>query len=169
MPATQVLSHTVAASPCTYISLGVLPPSAMGTAELLLKFDSLFDSVNSSKLHAPKKLKTPITETSSHIDFFNEAIDFMSSLKVFNGNTEVTGRIKYIQGWLITINAIILIWKHLQQNHNFKFLFTCRLNTDPLENFLGTIRQQGGNSDNPTEPSENFSLAPFSLQTLETV
>ena len=29
-------------------------------------------------------------------------------------------------------------------------MFTRRLNTDPLENFFGTIRQQGGNSDNPT-------------------
>ena len=111
--ATQVLSHTVAASLCTYISLGVLPPSAMGTAELILKFDNLFDSVNSSKLHSPKKLKTPITETSNHASFFNEAIAFISSLKVFDGSTEVTGRIKCIEGWLITINAIILIWKHL--------------------------------------------------------
>ncbi|CAB3997362.1 Hypothetical predicted protein [Paramuricea clavata] len=88
--ATQVLSHTVAASLCTYISLGVLPTSAMGTAELLLKFDTLFDSVNSSKLHSPKKLKTPITETSNHVNFFNEAIDFIASLKVFEGNKEVT-------------------------------------------------------------------------------
>ena len=148
--ATQVLSHTVAASLCTYISLGVLPPSAMGTAQFILKFDTLFDSVNSSKLHSPKKLKIPISETSNHVNFFHEAIDFISSLKVYNGNTEVTGRIKCIKGWLITINAIILIWKHLQQHHNFKFLFTRRLNTDPLENFFGTIRQQGGNSDNPT-------------------
>ena len=148
--ATQVLSHTVAASLCTYISLGVLPPSAMGTAELILKFDTLFDSVNSSKLYSPKKLKTPITVTSNHVNFFNEAITFISNLKVFDGNTEVTGRIKCIKGWLITINAIISIWKHLQQNHDFKFLFTRRLNTDPLENFFGTIRQQGGNSDNPT-------------------
>ena len=148
--ATQVLSHTVAASLCTYISLGVLPPSAMGTAELILKFDNLFDSVNSCKLHSPKKLKTPITETSNHVNFFNETIAFISSLKVFDGSTEVTGRIKCIKGWLITINAIILIWKHLQKNHNFTFLFTRRLNTDPLENFFGTIRQQGGNSDNPT-------------------
>ena len=43
-----------------------------------------------------------------------------------------------------------MILKHLQQNHNFKFLFTRRLNTDPLENVFGTVRQQGGNSDNPT-------------------
>lgn len=148
--ATQVLSHTVAASLCTYISLGILPPSAMGTAELILKFDTLLGSVNSSKLHSPKKPKTPITETSNHISFFNEAIDFMKILKVFHGNTDATGRIKCMKGWVITINAIILIWKQLQQNHNFKSLFTHRLNTDPLENFFGTIRQQGGNSDNPT-------------------
>jgi hypothetical protein len=30
------------------------------------------------------------------------------------------------------------------------FLLTRRLNQDPLENFFGTVRQQGGNSENPT-------------------
>ncbi len=34
--------------------------------------------------------------------------------------------------------------------HDFKFLLTRRLNTDPIENLFGAIRQQGGNSDNPT-------------------
>lgn len=41
--ATQILSHTVAASLCTYVSVGALSPLAMGTAEFLSKFDSLFD------------------------------------------------------------------------------------------------------------------------------
>ena len=31
-----------------------------------------------------------------------------------------------------------------------KYIRTRRLNTDPLEIFFGTIRQQGGNNDNPT-------------------
>ena len=137
--ATQILSHTVAASLCTYVSLGVLPQSAMGTAEFISKFDSLFDSVNSSTLYSPKDLKRAFTEKSNHIN-----------LKVYNGDTEVTGRIKCLKGWLVTLNAILLIWDDLKQNHNFKFLYTRRLNTDPLENFFGTIRQQGGNSDNPT-------------------
>ena len=57
--ATQVLSHAVAVSLCTYISSGVLPQSVMGTAQFILTFDTLFDSVNSSKLHLPKKLKIP--------------------------------------------------------------------------------------------------------------
>ena len=51
---------------------------------------------------------------------------------------------------MVTIKAILLIWDHLQQNHGFKYLLTRRLNTDPIENFFGSIRQQGGNSDNPT-------------------
>ena len=33
---------------------------------------------------------------------------------------------------------------------SFEFVLTRRLNTDPLENVFGAIRQQGGNSDNPT-------------------
>ena len=81
--ATQVLSHTVAASLCTYISLGVLPQTAMGTAHLILKFDSLFDGVNSSKLYSPKHIKKPITETASHVNFFKDMINFIKSLQVF--------------------------------------------------------------------------------------
>ena len=71
-------------------------------------------------------------------------------MQVFNGEKEVTSRIKCLKGWMVTINAILLIWEHLKTNHEFKFLLTRRLNTDPLENFFGSIRQQGGNSDNPT-------------------
>ena len=51
---------------------------------------------------------------------------------------------------VITINAILLIWGPLKTNHEFKFLLTRGLNTDPLENIFGSICQQGGNSDNPT-------------------
>ena len=40
------------------------------------------------------------------------------------------------------------LWKTIQGE--VKFLCTRRLNQDPLENFFGSIRQQGGNCDNPT-------------------
>ena len=148
--ATQILSHTVAASICMYVSVGGLPSSAMGTAECILKFDSLFDSVNVSTINSPKSLKCALTQESPHLRFFEEALSFLKSLKIYQRDEEVTGRIKCLNGWLVTINAIRLIWDHLHQNHGFKFLLTRRLNTDPIENFFGTIRQQGGNSDNPT-------------------
>ena len=148
--ATQILSHTVAASVCTYVSLGVLPQSAMGTAEFISQFDSLFDSVNSSTLNSAKDLRRPITAKSNHVQFLNKTISFIKSLKVYEGVKDVTGRIKCLNGLLVSLNDILLIWEDLNQNHNFKFLFTRRLNTDPLENFFGTIRQQGGNCYNPS-------------------
>jgi len=148
--ATQILSHTVAASLCMYVSVGGLPPSAAGTAEFIFKFDSIFDCLNISTINSPKALKPAMTTTSSHQSYLEQAINFIKELQVFDGNKEVTGRIKCLKGWLITIKAVLLIWNLLHQNHGFKFLLTRRLNTDPLENFFGSIRQQGGNSDNPT-------------------
>ena len=151
--ATQVLSHTFAAAICTYFSVGALPSCAMGTAGFIEKFDSIFDCVNSSTLHSTNVLKCALSHQTKHQDFMKEAIDFIKELKVFNGNEEVTGRIKCLKGWVTTLNAILLIWEHLRTTKDFKFLLTRRLNTDPIENFFGTIRQQGGNSDNPT-PSQ---------------
>ena len=148
--ATQVFSHTVAAAICTYVSMGGLPPSASGTAQLLSQFDSIFDCVNSSTIHSTKKLKCALSDATPHQSFIKEAITFIMSLEVLDGANIVTGRIKCLQGWLVTLNAVLQIWEHLKSMHNFKFLLTRRLNTDPIENFFGAIRQQGGNSDNPT-------------------
>ena len=135
--ATQVLSHTVAATICTYVSVGALPSSAMGTAEFIEKFDSTFDCVNSASLQSTKVLKCALSDQTKHQDFMKEAIGFIKGLKVFNGNEEVTGRIKCLKGWVMTLNAILLIWEHLKKTRDFKFLLTRRLNTDPIENFFG--------------------------------
>ena len=133
--ATQIFSHTVAAAICTYSSVGSLAPSALETAELLSRFDSLFDCVNSSNLQSTKKLRSAITEKSSHIAFLQESINQINGIKFLNGNQDVTSRIKSMKGWLVTLNAIISIWNKLKTLHNFQFLFTRRLNTDPLKTF----------------------------------
>ena len=142
--ATQIFSHTVAAGICTYSSVGSLAPSALGIAELLSRFDSLFDCVNSSNLQSTKKLRSVITEKSSHIAFLQESINQINGIKVLSVNQDVTSRIKPMKGWLVTLNAIISIWNKLKTLHNFQFLFTRRLNTNPLENFFRTIRKHGG-------------------------
>lgn len=93
--------------------------------------------INSSTLHSAsgKDLKKAIKEKSNHINFFKDANDFIKSLRVYNANVQdITD---------ITLNTIAMIWNDLKQNHSFKFIFTRRLNTDPLENFFGSIRQQG--------------------------
>ena len=122
--ATQVFSHTVAAGICTYSSVGSLTPSALGTAELPSRFDSLFDCVNSSTLQSPKKLRSAISEKSSHIAFLEKSIKQIKDIKVLNGNKDVTTQIKSMKGWLVTLNAIISTWNKLKTLHNFQFLFT---------------------------------------------
>ena len=98
----QILSHTVAASLCTYISVGGLSPTAMGTAELLSKFDS-FDCINSSTISCTKRLRHAVTKTSSHTSFLKEMFNFIDKLKVFNRNEDVTGRTRCLKGWLVSI------------------------------------------------------------------
>ena len=50
----------------------------------------------------------------------------------------------------MTITALVSIWEKMYQECIASFLVTRQLNQDPWENFLGSIRQQGGNSDSPT-------------------
>ena len=121
-----------------------------GHCRMHFQVDSLFDSANASTIWSKKSLKCALIQESPHLSFFEEAESFLKSVKIFKRDEEVIGKIKCVKGWLITIKAFRPIWDHFHQNHGFKFLLTRRLNTDPLENFFGAIRQQGGNSDNPT-------------------
>ena len=54
--ATQVLSHSVAAALNMAVSGGLLSASAAGTAEMVSKFDEIFDCLNSSTFNTPKEL-----------------------------------------------------------------------------------------------------------------
>ena len=150
--ATQVLSHTVSAAILTSVSLGALPTSAAGTAELISKFDLIFDCLNSSSLKSPKLYRRAITKSSPHIKFMTEMCSFVSSIKVINPTTkkDVTSTLKCLKALKLTMNGTISLWNELRSQSSIKCLYTRRLNQDALENFFGSIRQQGGNADNPT-------------------
>ena len=150
--ATQVFSHTVASTLLTYVSLGALPSHAAGTAELLSNFDGIFDSLNSSSLSSTKLYKQAISKDSPHQEFLEDMLKFVISIKVVDPSSQedVTNKLRCLKGLQLTINGVLALWSDLQENHARQFLMTRRLNQDPLENFFGLIRQQGGNSDNPT-------------------
>ena len=150
--ATQVLSQTVASTLLTYVSLGAISPNASGTADLISKFDDLFDCLNSSSLNSAKTYKKPIRNGSTHIKYITEMIKFIASIKVVDKqtNTDVTNQLRCLKGFQMTLNGILILWNHLHSDWHLEYLLTRRLNQDPLENFFGLIRQQGGNSDNPT-------------------
>ena len=149
---SQVLSHTVASKLLTYVSLGALPPAASGTAELLSNFDNIFDSLNSSSLSSTKLYKKAMTKTSPLQEFLERMLKFIKSIKVIDPSNQedVTNKLRCLKGLQMTINGILALWSDLQKTHSRQFLMTRQLNQDPMENFFGLVRQQGGNSDNPT-------------------
>ena len=81
-----------------------------------------------------------------------DGIKLFNSLKVVNKATkeDKTNNLKCIDGWINSLKSMISIWKTLYEDGTVSYLVTRQLNQDPLENFFGSIRQQGGNSDNPT-------------------
>ena len=150
--ATQVFSHSVSAGIATYVALCGLPSRAVGTAELLSKFDKIFDCCNSLSFKDSKIARQPLTASSPHLQEMQEGFNFGKSIKVLNSSTgdDHTSKLRCLKGWCITLRAISGIWEKLKTEHEISFLVTRQLNQDPLENFFGSIRQQGGNSDNPT-------------------
>jgi hypothetical protein len=78
---------------------------------------------------------------------------FFTNLKVFDKNKiDVTNRMKFIKGWLVSIVVLHLLWTILKREnpgHNY-VLYTNRLNLDRIENLFGTFRNQNSNNMNPT-------------------
>ncbi len=152
--AGQVLSSTVAAGINTYVSAGILPPQAVHTADFCQGMDDLFDSFNSNHLYEKvKKHKKAVSENSHHVEFWKEKINWLKKWEVVDG-----GRIKCIQGWVLTISAVIMLWEDLHNNYDFMFLFTRNLNQDPIENLFSVVRYRGGCNDTPMCNHFRFAL-----------
>ena len=148
----QVFSHSVSAGIFTYVTLQGLPSTALGTAEVLFKFNSIFDCCNSISFRDSKISRRPLTASSPHLKEMEDGIRFVQLIKVVNGATgeDHENKLRCLKGWCITSKAVSNLWHKLNEEHDVTFLVTRQLNQDPLENFFGSIRQQGGNSDNPT-------------------
>jgi hypothetical protein len=149
--AAHVLSARVAAAMTTYVALGELPPEATATIECIERFDKLFDILNSIRTKDAKEFNRAFKGLDYQINFLNDMSLFLNNVKVFSKkNIDVTNRIKCIRGWKISIKAVIHLWYQCLKPCGFEFLLTRRLCQDALENFFGSVRQQAGNSINPT-------------------
>lgn len=146
--AVQVFSNRVAAGMCTQMSCGFLPSEAVGTIDLIGPFDKLFDILNSSTINSPKEYGKVFTGSKKQIKYLEEMLFFLEHINVYNANG-LHVKVKCLKSWQITIRSIMQLWDKLK-SCNFPFLQTRRINQDCLENFFGTIRQQGGNCFNPT-------------------
>ncbi len=72
-----------------------------------------------------------VSQHSHHVKFWKEEINWLKKWEVVDG-----GKIKCIQGWIITAFAVIMLWEDLHSNYDFMFLFTRNLNQDPIKNLF---------------------------------
>uniref|UniRef100_A0A2A4J5S8 THAP-type domain-containing protein n=1 Tax=Heliothis virescens TaxID=7102 RepID=A0A2A4J5S8_HELVI len=149
--AAQVFSRSVYATMNVLIANKTLPEEAKATAEFVEKINNLFDVLNSITVNSANKYKNSFSQKIYQINVFDDAVETFSRLRAIDSRkgTDNTNRIKTFKNLQITVNAITMLFKDLKKE-GFKYLFTRRLNQDCLENFFGSVRQQGGNCRNPT-------------------
>lgn len=118
--------------------MGILPAECQETADLLLFFDELFDSVNgsydNSKKRAGKPLLGPVTPYSTHKAVWANSKKILKSMK-FCGNRK-SGTVPSIVNWLQTIENIEYLVDVLAKQYNLTSLWMRHFNQDPLENFF---------------------------------
>lgn len=112
--ATQIISHSVASGMNVYIRLGELPAGALGTIEVIEKFNNLFDILNSQDLKNPNKYKTVFEGSPDQMKYLDDMIEFLKKLKILNKKgQDISQKCKFVNCWLITINSIKLLWNKL--------------------------------------------------------
>ena len=144
--AAQVLSHSVSAGITTLCLIGnSLPPDAIHTAHFIEKFDNIFNVFNSATLTNAHKFRCAISETSDHVAFLKDSLNWLDSVKSLGKHKTLP----CLEGWKLTITSLLCLWKELKSQYDLAFLLTNRLNQDCLENFFSIIRGRGGHRDNP--------------------
>lgn len=167
--ASQVFSHSVAAGIETYISHGRLPEDALGTVTFCARMNDLFDCFNSSTVKcrlAP--YRSALSSSSRHLTRLSELSKWLDSITVSDRlkGKDVTNRFRCIQGWKQAIEALSQLWQTLCTVNGVKFLFTRRINQDPLENFFCVVRQHGCQRDNPVPLEFMFAFKQVCINSL---
>ena len=142
--ATQVLSHSVAAGMAVMTQWGILCPEAIHTADFIEKFDQLFNCFNSRRITSSAKMQHAMTSSSKHDSFLAETKEWLKKIK-----TKGKKAPPCLDGWQQAIDALLLLWQELHDEHDFKYLLTSRLNQDCIENLFCIIRAKGAQRDNP--------------------
>ena len=122
--ASQICSKSLAAA--LQVHAAILGTNVAGTAECLNKFNDIFDSVNSSNPKLKNSLKGALSDTSPHMQFMRESMQWLSKIKIMNNNKTVTS-VKCLNSWQISLSAIVQLWPILRDQYNFDFLLTRRL------------------------------------------
>ncbi|CAI6366619.1 unnamed protein product [Macrosiphum euphorbiae] len=139
--ATQVFSHSVAAGMSTALNIGILPNNSIPTINFINDMDKLFDIFNSSDTPNSKIFNDPFNNNSHQLDHLNKMTEMFKNMKVVSklSATDMTQRVNFLNGWLVSISGLKMLWNSLNVNQNKDYtLCTGRINQDCLENLFGT-------------------------------
>lgn len=103
--ATQVFSQTYGRVMLHCSEKNQLQQDCSGTAQILMFFNDLFDSMNGS-CKTENVLKSPVRKDSVHFKYWEYALDMLSKMTFIDKATgEATNRTKNIQNWQSTIRG----------------------------------------------------------------
>lgn len=121
------------------------------TSQVVAFLDNLFDSVNGvstfSKKSKGKELRSTVTKTSLHHQFWREAIKKLQEMKFIDKNSkEVT--VPSTRNWLVTLRSFQRLWQFFEEK-NITIMRPRYFNSDGLENFFGRVRAYNSRNNNP--------------------
>lgn len=120
------------------------------TAEIILFFDRLYDSVNGHTLKPEKPLRVAISHNSPHFPFWERATKRLQRMRFVDRKDRSQLRdSSVLKNWISTIGGLRKLWTVLK-TYEFKCLKPRVLNQDSLRHFFGQIRSFGVRGVNPT-------------------
>ena len=122
----------------------IIPEEVAHTTDFIEQMDQLFNCFNSMSLSSTAKMRHAMTASSGHKEHLQKSLEWIKRIKTKGKKSPPC-----LEGWQISINALMMLWDKLHSEHNFRFLLTTRLNQDCVENLFSIIRAQGAQRDNP--------------------
>lgn len=153
--ATQTISRSVSDA-ITFLREDLKNPNfsnSEGTSSFILKFNNLFDTLNSRNKFNKYFYKRPMSsENAEHfLEFFNEMERYIHGLTLNNKPILKSSRKTGFLGLLICMKSLKnMYFKYVLEKDVLKYILTYKLSQDHLELFFGAIRSRGGYNNNPT-------------------
>lgn len=121
------------------------------TAEIILFFDQLFDSVNGHTLEPENSpLRVAVSHNSSHLEFWETAIKKLQRMRFIDSeNRSLLKDSTVLKNWICTIRGFRKLWIILRR-HAFKYFKPRILNQDVFRHFFRQIKSLGRAYENPT-------------------
>lgn len=120
------------------------------TAKMIAEINELIDLMNgSTSKECQEGPKENVTLTSNHLAGWAKYRKLAKTLKFYDSTGKEKKNIPTINGLVHNLSAYQDIWQTLKEK-GFTSINMRQLNQDPLENFFGLVRQENGDSRNPT-------------------